>query len=88
MVLLFGNESNHIPACIAAEAVIKICLGIYGKGWGLLFVEGTEANIVAALLFKAYAVRFDDRFKIMPLLDRLYICLRYPQPASFQKPVK
>jgi hypothetical protein len=76
--LLLGNEADHIAAGITAEAMIEVCFGIDGKGRGLFLMEGTEADIVGALLPELYAVGLYDLFKVMVSLDRLYVCFANP----------
>ena len=44
--VLLADEADHVAAGVAAEAVVKVGLGIDGKGRGLLLVEGTEADVV------------------------------------------
>jgi hypothetical protein len=86
--LVLCNKPDHIAAGIAAEAVIEVGLGVDGKGWSLFFMEGTETDVVGALLTELYAVGLNDSLKVMVSFNCLYLCLRYPQAASFQKPVK
>jgi len=72
-----ADEADNVAAGIAAEAVVKVGLGIDGKGWGLLLVEGTEADVVGAFLLELHTVSLDDRPEVMGVFDRLDLLFRY-----------
>ena len=77
-IVHLADEADHVAAGIAAKAVVKVGLGIDGKGWGLLLVEGTEADVVAALLLELDSVSLDDGPKVMDFFNLLDLLLAHP----------
>lgn len=75
--IFFTDKADHVAAGVAPKAVVKVGLGVDGKGRGLFLVEGTEAHVVAPLLLELHAVGLDDRFEVMGFLDRLDLLFRY-----------
>ncbi len=54
-----ADKADHIPARAAPEAMPEVGLGIDGEGGSLLFVEGTEADVVLAFLLEPHSARLD-----------------------------
>jgi hypothetical protein len=85
-IVFLADEADHVAAGVAAEAVVKVGLGIDGKGRGLLLVEGTEADVVGALFLELHTVSLDDGPEVMGLFDRLDLLFRYfHEKAPFSK---
>jgi hypothetical protein len=70
-VVHLADEADNVAAGVAPETVVKAGLGIDGKGRGLLLVEGTETDVIGALLLERDAVSLDNRLKVVRLLDLL-----------------
>jgi hypothetical protein len=69
------NKANHIAARPTAKAVPQVFLGIDGKRWGGIFMEGAEAPVVLADLFQLNAAGLHERNQLNAVFDGLYFVL-------------
>ena len=51
-VLHLAHEANHVPARVAAKAVVELFFAIYGKGGGFFAMEGTKPPELSALFLQ------------------------------------
>ncbi len=83
--IFLAHKAHHVAAGVAAEAVVKVGLGVHGKGRDFLLMEGTEADVVTALLLERDAVGLDDQLGGHGLAPTLR---SPPLKPSFRPPLK
>jgi hypothetical protein len=69
------NEADNIAARPTAKAVPQVFLGVYGKRWDGIFMEGAEAPVVLADLVQLDAVGRHEGHQLNAVFDGVDVVL-------------